>query len=124
MSTVIAVNSIQTLGMLGGGRSGKNTKYILEEIRGDHVGWFDGDPCHDASSGREETPVTEGKCWKGGSLQTFMRYGTLSSSSQAHLATNLTLPAHPFMRHGASISSRMVACAVENRCWGSFMLLA
>jgi hypothetical protein len=37
-------------GELGGGRSGKNTKYKLEQVRGDKVGWFNGDPCHDPVS--------------------------------------------------------------------------
>lgn len=53
-------------GVLAGGRSGKLTRYTLENIRGDKVGWFSGDPCHDTSTGREEAaidPETTGRCW-------------------------------------------------------------
>ena len=89
-------------GMLGGGRSGKNTKYALENIRGDHVGfggfnenglvrhdltttlpalhpkvgWFNEDPCHDTSTGRLEADVTSDtklNCWRGAGLKAFTR---------------------------------------------------
>lgn len=70
--------------MLAGGRSGKNKKYVLDRIRGDKVGWFDGDPCHDTKSGRAEAPLTdppgsqEGRCWRGETLKVLMsRIGTL-----------------------------------------------
>ncbi len=71
-------------GELGGARSGKNTKYKLEQVRGDKVGWFNGDPCHDPTSDRTETPLTEdalgeSRCWLGGTLKMFMRrIGTTS----------------------------------------------
>eukprot|EP00041_Stephanoeca_diplocostata_P016604 m.328050 g.328050 ORF g.328050 m.328050 type:complete len:795 (+) comp20423_c0_seq1:157-2541(+) len=68
-------------GMLAGGRSGKLTKYTLENIRGDKVGWFSGDPCHDTSTGRHEAPLdteTTGRCWHGETLGVLMqRLGTL-----------------------------------------------
>ena len=83
-------------GQLGGGRSGQNTKYTLEKIRGDKVGWFNGDPCHDTSGGREATPLGEdpdltgaeseaaaaeaageSKCWRGTTMAT--RCGTWRS---------------------------------------------
>lgn len=57
-------------------------RYTLESIRGDKVGWFNGDPCHDPSSGRTEAPLgdsgAEGRCWRGQTLQLLMkRLGTL-----------------------------------------------
>eukprot|EP00039_Didymoeca_costata_P024582 m.10738 g.10738 ORF g.10738 m.10738 type:complete len:576 (-) comp4313_c0_seq1:47-1774(-) len=64
-------------GKLAGGRSGKNTRYTLEDIRGDKVGWFSGDPCHDDSTGRLESNLLgddiEGACWDGTTLKMLMR---------------------------------------------------
>eukprot|EP00730_Choanoeca_flexa_P003302 TRINITY_DN11359_c1_g1_i1.p1 TRINITY_DN11359_c1_g1~~TRINITY_DN11359_c1_g1_i1.p1 ORF type:complete len:725 (+),score=117.91 TRINITY_DN11359_c1_g1_i1:1797-3971(+) len=71
-------------GKLGGGKAGTNTKYVLEKIRGDHVGWFNQDPCYDDSTGREHVSLSEeGKdgsvpsdhprCWQGHGLKTFTR---------------------------------------------------
>ena len=64
-------------GQLAGGRSGQNKRYTLADIRGDRVGWFQGDPCRDDSTGRQAVDVPAdgrgGACWRGTALQTLMK---------------------------------------------------
>jgi hypothetical protein len=64
----------------------RHSRYILADIRGDRVGWFSGDPCHDSSTGRKEVslsdvnggPTDESRCWNGPTLELLMRrLGTL-----------------------------------------------
>eukprot|EP00055_Hartaetosiga_balthica_P014954 m.85288 g.85288 ORF g.85288 m.85288 type:complete len:411 (-) comp8737_c0_seq2:185-1417(-) len=110
-------------GELAGGRTGKNTKYVLTAVRGDKIGWFDDDPCHDTSQ-RDEVEINEPdsddesdfeeeqeedennekvqNCWNGNGLQKFSKkMGTI-----VQLMASLI----PELKHITTRSKAMVTC--------------